>query len=217
MLIFNTLGAPKNLGWITGSAHHEWVRSLGAFVADDLEEVLPGSSSLAQDFVKFMLVMDPGKRPCITDVIDHPFLKSHKKNSHYKKCPLFSMSLKLQDRHLCMMKSILGTRYLIYKELMEFQKSIDSDDKYRASLDEMNGYYIGMLVERFLRNAVAKESMEILPFGIGNIIHSYCTIDNYSISDREIQGVGKIITYQWKKANQEAEKVQSETCTKAPE
>lgn len=218
--IFRTLGTPKDISWIVSHSLRDNVKSLGVVEAVDLAPKLPGSSNLAQDFVKFILMVNPEKRPSAVEVIDHPFLSStrfHKqcKNRYQKSCHEFKMSEEF-EKQTGLMGTLKGLRNLMFEELTDFQRRIDRNgDKYRSSLEEMNEYYIGMLVERYLALVVAQNDTEILPLEIGKMIHSYCVLEEYSISEREIQGVGNILTYQWKKANQKAKKEQSETSANA--
>lgn len=119
------MGTPKKLNWITTPSQRDWIRSLGIVPGKDLEYVMPGSSNLAQDFVKFMLVMDPHKRPNIGEVIDHPFLASRKKDRHYKKCPPFNISFEFEKK----IKTTFGVRHMMYEELVQFHKRIVQKEK----------------------------------------------------------------------------------------
>merc|ERR1719361_954670 len=117
-LIFNIMGTPTDRSWITTSSQREWVKNIQPTPAKDLEYVMPGSSTMAQDFVRFMLVMDPHRRPNITEVINHPFLASRKKDKHYKSCPPFNISFEFEKK----IRTTFGVRHMMYEELVAFSK-----------------------------------------------------------------------------------------------
>eukprot|EP01084_Bolivina_argentea_P105759 189398_1 len=124
-LIFNTIGTPRDTNWITTNSEKEWVMKQITIPPKDLKTFLIGSSELAQSFIRDILIMNPHNRPTISQVINHPFLSSRKKDKHYKICPKFNISFEFEKK----IKTSFGVRHMMYEELVNFHKKIIEEER----------------------------------------------------------------------------------------
>jgi len=178
-LIFNIMGTPTDRSWITTSSQREWVKALRDIPPKDLEYVMPGSSNMAQDFVRSMLVMNPNRRPNITEVINHPFLASRKKDKHYKSCPPFNISFEFEKK----IRTTFGVRHMMYEELVHFHKRLVQKERDlltpRMSVYRPFGFGLGeyeLLVTGFINQCVDGYRLDSIPYGVAKAICLYSTM-----------------------------------------
>ena len=114
------MGKPSDISWIVTDSMKRFIQEFPLTHPKNMADILPNSSSLAQDFIKHILICNPTKRPTISQVIDHPFLRSRKHDRDYKKCEKFDISFEFERK----IKTPFGVRYMMFDELEGFQKEI---------------------------------------------------------------------------------------------
>eukprot|EP01083_Nonionella_stella_P008178 23580_1 len=116
--IFGTLGTPTNTDWVTTPSEKRWIERQPPQKGSGL--MLKGATPLATQFISHLLVMNPHQRPSISQVIEHPFLASRKKDKHYKTCAKFNISFEFEKK----IKTLFGVRHMMYQELLSFHKKV---------------------------------------------------------------------------------------------
>eukprot|EP00484_Ammonia_sp_Unknown_P002430 CAMPEP_0197075746 /NCGR_PEP_ID=MMETSP1384-20130603/211767_1 /TAXON_ID=29189 /ORGANISM="Ammonia sp." /LENGTH=888 /DNA_ID=CAMNT_0042514595 /DNA_START=1 /DNA_END=2667 /DNA_ORIENTATION=- len=124
-LIFETMGTPRNTHWISSISQKQWIEQLPRIPPKDLSKLLPGSSRMAVDFIRHILVLNPAERPTISQVIEHAFLASRRKQRHKKECPKFNISFEYEQK----IKTNFGVRHMMYEELSLFHRRIMEYEK----------------------------------------------------------------------------------------
>ena len=191
-LIFDTLGTPTNTSWITTESQRRWVQQLPYKPPKDLSQVLPGSTPLARDFIAQCLIYNPAQRPTITQVIDHPFLASRKRDRHYKECPKFNISFEYEKK----IKTSFGVRHMMYEELCKFHKRTVEEERqammprkayypsFKLSFAGMsNDEFYSLLITGYI-NQISDAFGMILPFGIAKYI---CLFTNLCFKYDDVQ------------------------------
>ena len=141
-LIFDILGTPKSTDWIKSKSEKRFVEQHPMTYPRDLSRILPGSKPLARDFIAYMLECNPAQRPTISEVIEHPFLRSRKRRRDYKICPKFNISFELEKK----IKTMFGVRYMMYDELQGFHKKIMNYHLLVTGYINQTSYSLGVLV-----------------------------------------------------------------------
>eukprot|EP00483_Globobulimina_turgida_P002160 UN02162 len=117
-LYLTWVGTSNDLTWITNRGAKNWIASMTAKPALDTARLLPNSTGSVRDFISGILVLNPHKRPDITSVLKHEWLKEFFFEEDYRQCPEFSMLFE-EDKAI---KHIFGVRHRIYTELHNFRK-----------------------------------------------------------------------------------------------
>ncbi len=116
--IFHILGTPKDLSWITAGDAKQWTAAMPQKQAVNFNQLIPNGSTIVHDFIAQMLIINPHKRPNISTVIKHEWLKEFIREKDYKKCPAFNISFEYESS----INTEFGVRHMMFEELRKFDK-----------------------------------------------------------------------------------------------